>query len=345
MTPHNDWQWQQRGTAWKGIGIYHMTLTVSGRQPLLGDLVIPDDDPLRAYVSETPLAKDLVQCLLHLHERFPEIRVLQFCVMPDHLHAIIHVWRPMPRSIKLVMRSFWQADKHLRPLDSSSRSSISSELYSDIITPADSSCRSSISSGLYPDNNSPLFSEVPFLRPLSRQGQLQTMIQYVQMNPARLATKRLKPEFFCVQPNVEINGHLYSAVGNSKLLAQALRTPVHVRHTMTEAARLGNPQPLNDYIASCYDAARQGSVMVSPFISSWEKDILHTLLAEQRPIIYLAQNGFKDFYKPSALLFDAVASGRLLILSPWPYDPTKQHVSRADCIALNTFAENICSPA
>jgi hypothetical protein len=198
---------------------------------------------------------------------------------------------------------------------------------------------------LYSDNNFPLFSEVPFLRPLSRQGQLQTMIQYVQMNPARLATKRLKPEFFCVQPNVEINGHLYSAVGNSKLLAQALRTPVHVRHTMTEAARLGNPQPLNDYIASCYDAARQGSVMVSPFISSWEKDILHTLLAEQCPIIYLAQNGFKDFYKPSALLFDAVAAGRLLILSPWPYDPTKQHVSRADCIALNTFAENICSPA
>ena len=103
-------------------------------------------------------------------------------------------------------------------------------------------------------------------------------------------------------------------------------------HIQPEAARLGNPQPLNDYIASCYDAARQGSVMVSPFISSWEKDILRTLLQEKRPIIYLAENGFKDYYKPSALLFDAVANDRLLILSPWPYDPSHKHVSRADCI-------------
>jgi hypothetical protein len=112
---------------------------------------------------------------------------------------------------------------------------------------------------------------------------------------------------------------------------------------MTEAARLGNSQPLNDYIASCYDAARQGSVMVSPFISSWEKDILNTLIAEHRPIIYLADNGFGQYFKPSSLLFDAVDAGHLLILSPLSYDPTKRHVSRADCIALNNIAEEICS--
>ena len=71
--------------------------------------------------------------------------------------------------------------------------------------------------------------------------------------------------------------------------------------------------------------------------------ILRTLLQEKRPIIYLAENGFKDYYKPSALLFDAVANDRLLILSPWPYDPSHKHVSRADCIALNAMAEDICA--
>jgi hypothetical protein len=34
-------------------------------------------------------------------------------------------------------------------------------------------------------------------------------------------------------------------------------------------------------------------------------------------------------------LFDAVAEGRLLILSPWPFDPKKKQVTRAECVAMN----------
>jgi len=56
----------------------------------------------------------------------------------------------------------------------------------------------------------------------------------------------------------------------------------------------------------------------------------------------LADNGFRDYYKPSARLFDAVDAGNMLILSPWSYDPSKKHVSRTDCIALNSIAEEIC---
>ena len=358
---HDIWHWQEPGTAWKGIGIYHMTLTTAGRRPILGSLEIPEQDPAKAYVAETPLAKDLVQCLLHLHEHFPEIRVLQFCVMPDHLHAIIHVWRPMPRSIRMVARSFWQAAKRLvsspRPADSSCRSSIASELYSDNPVPAS---RSFIASGLYPDipssaeansrssiaselySDNP-FTERPFLRPLSRQGQLQSMIRYVQMNPARLATKRLKPGFFCVQHNVEINGRMYDAVGNIFILSEEHRQPVHVRHDLVNLAKAGNDQPLRDYMNDCVKAARNGTVMVSPYISEYEKDVLNVLLKENRFVILLADNGFGKFFKPSDALFDAVAQGRLLILSPWQHDPDKRHISRPECVALNGFAEEICS--
>ena len=35
------WHWQESGTAWKGVGIYHVTLTVPSREPLLGKLVNP----------------------------------------------------------------------------------------------------------------------------------------------------------------------------------------------------------------------------------------------------------------------------------------------------------------
>ena len=58
----------------------------------------------------------------------------------------------------------------------------------------------------------------------------------------------------------------------------------------------------------------------------WEE---HQLLGSQR--------GFSD------ALFDAVAQGRLLILSPFPYNPDKRDITRPECVALNGFAEEICA--
>ena len=51
-----------------------------------------------------------------------------------------------------------------------------------------------------------IFTERPFIRPLSRRCQLHTMMRYVQMNPQRLATKRLKPGFFHVQRDISSLG-------------------------------------------------------------------------------------------------------------------------------------------
>ena len=42
------WHWQQEGTSWRGVGIYHVTLAVPSREPLLGRLDIPDGDPAKA---------------------------------------------------------------------------------------------------------------------------------------------------------------------------------------------------------------------------------------------------------------------------------------------------------
>ena len=83
--------------------------------------------------------------------------------------------------------------------------------------------------------------------------------------------------------------------------------------------------------------------MVSPFISPDEKQVMQVLLKEQRHFILLTDNGFRDYYKPADILFDACAEGRLLILSPWPYDGGKRYISRADCMALNNMAEEICN--
>ena len=39
---------------------------------------------------------------------------------------------------------------------------------------------------------------MPFIRAMARYNQLQTTIRYIDMNPQRLATKRLKPGYLLV---------------------------------------------------------------------------------------------------------------------------------------------------
>ena len=178
---------------------------------------------------------------------------------------------------------------------------------------------------------------------MSRRGQLKTMIHYVQLNPQRLATKRIKPGFFRVQEGIEIAGRIYCGVGNVEILQAQDFAPVHVRRTMVEEAEHGDDKPLRDYMNSCVKAARKGAVMVSPFIHEKEREVMVVLLAEEHPIIYIADNGFGEYYKPSDGLFDTVAAGRMLILSPWEYDPKKRSVTREECVAMNKMAEEICN--
>ena len=323
---HEQWHWQEPGEAWKGIGIYHVTLTIPSREPLLGDLIIPDSDPSKAYVERTELGKEIVYIIGSIPHYRPQIRLLQYCLMPDHVHFILYVQQTMPYGIKSVVRGFWQAAKK-----------VGREYPILSISPNDIRENEQNKTTLHP-----IFTEMPFIRPMSRRGQLDAMMQYVKLNPQRLATKRLNPGFFHVQRNVAINGRTYDAVGNTKLLYQHRYMPVHVRRTMVEEAQHGEPQRLLSYKESCILAAQENTVMVSPFISPDEQDILHSLLEQKRPVIYLADNGFGQYYKPSSLLFDAVDAGQLLVLSPWPYDPQKRSISRAECIALNQIAEELC---
>ncbi len=360
------WHWQESGSTWKGVGIYHVTLTVPSREPLLGSLVIPDDDPAQSYVERTELGRALLECQRSVSVFHPEIQILQYSLMPDHLHSIWYVRRPMEKGIRYVVQAFWRAAKKLGrgqtflnsrlpggTMDESAAKAMltmagggtlaSAAMVLSSIAPADSRenpLREMLGGEAY-SHLAPIFTEMPFIRPMSRRGQLQTMIRYVQLNPQRLATKRLMPGFFRVQEGMAIAGRTYSGVGNVALLQAEHYATVHVRRTLVEAAERGDTQPLRDYMNGCVLAARKGAVMVSPFISPKEKAVMTVLLAERHPFIMLADNGFREYYKPPGILFNAVAAGRVLVLSPWPYDAAKRHISRADCVALNAMAEEI----
>ena len=384
----NQWHWQEPGTAWKGICVYHITLTVPSREPLLGRLVIPDGDPSQARVERTALGNAVVDELYVMCQHYPAIRIFQFCLMPDHLHAVIRVTRVMDTSIRSVIRGYWQGVKKLGrahtlaasggalavshdgpsaasggPLAAShdgplaaAHGNPSAAAHEGPLAVAPEFNSGTINEGKAAGNAAaestapkegywafPIFTERPFIRPLSRRGQLRAMMRYVQMNPQRLATKRLMPGFFRVQKGIEIAGRSYDGVGNVALLHAGSYDVVHVRSIWVKAAERGDRQNLRDYMNSRVLKARKGVVMVSPYISPQEKQVMQVLLDEQRPFILLADNGFREYYKPSDNLFDACAEGRLLILSPWQYDAGKRHISRADCQALNAMAEEIAA--
>ena len=387
------WQWQEPGTAWRGAALYHITLTVPSRQPVLGRLAVPDDNPANARVQRSALGDALVDTLLGIPYYHPEARVLHFCLMPDHLHAVVYVRCTMEQGIKTLVRGFWQGVKKLgracsyqergiAPSNTRGESkegglqkslskdqgkgweskegglqkSLSEEGGSSFLVPSttreelkEGSARlQELAAGLCAELGNdayysllPLFSEMPFIRPMGRYSQLQNTIRYLDMNPQRLATKRLMPGFFSVQKGIGIAGRSYDGVGNIALLHAERYDAVHVRRMWVSAAERGDSQPLRDYMNSRVLDARRGVVMVSPFISPHEKQVMQVLLAEQLPFILLADNGFRDYYKPTDALFDACAAGRLLILSPWQYDQGKRHITRADCMALNAMAEEM----
>lgn len=367
------WHWQEWGEAWKGVGLYHVTLTIPSRQPLLGRLDIPDGDATKATIERTALGDALVDALLEVPRFHPAIQILHFCLMPDHLHAVWYVRQEMSKGIGESVRGFWQGIKKLGRtqsyLTSSSispngiRENFQEEKCAKAISFQEEKCSKAISfqeekrllrslsenlRGQLGDEEyyaiPAIFTEMPFIRPMGQRRQLPATLRYIDMNPQRLATKRLKPDMLRVQSGIEIAGRSYSGVGNMMLLQAARFASVHVRRLwVEEAERHGDNTQLRDYMNNCVKQARQGTVMVSPFISPQEKQVMEVLLKERLPFIYLADNGFREYYKPQDSLFEAVSEGWVLILSPWEYDNDKRHISRADCVALNKMAEEICT--
>ena len=357
----NLWKIQEYGTTWKGKGLYHVTLTIPDRQRILGNLIIPNNVPTQAIVKPTPLGRAILDCQRAVQDHYPEIQILHYRLMPDHLHAIWFVKRPMDKGILSAVRGFWQGIKkigraysYLSLVTSNTIRKNTKEILPPSTTPQQihdlaQRLQTQLDDMAY-SQLSPIFTEMPFVRAMSRRSQLPTTIRYIDKNPQRLATKRLKPGYLYVQRSIEIAGRLYNAVGNVNLLDAESMLPVHVRRTMVEAAEHGKRDVLRNYMNSCVLAARNGAVMVSPFISPYERDVLAVLLREKHPVIYLTSDIIGDYYKPSDSLFDACAAGRVLLLNPvGEYRPVEdkrpngsRRITRTTCVALNALAEEVC---
>jgi REP element-mobilizing transposase RayT len=70
-------------------GAYFVTICTIDRLPLLGDVVVGADDPVRPYVELTEIGKIISDCWDKIDFIYENVRTNAFCIMPNHIHGII----------------------------------------------------------------------------------------------------------------------------------------------------------------------------------------------------------------------------------------------------------------
>ena len=171
---------------------------------------------------------------------------------------------------------------------------------------------------------------------LSGEGELQRWIAYLKDNPRRLSVKRQNPALFRVHFDVRISSFNCSAQGNMFLLHHPQRKQVQC------STHLYQPE-IEEQVAGFMAAARQGAVLVSPAISSGEKQTMRAALNARLPVIYISSKGLTPYTKPGGEYFEACAAGRMLIVSPFGHTNRNTVLTRPMCMTMNRLAFEIAN--
>lgn len=356
------WDYRQRA-------IYQVTLVQADRaRPLLGRLVINDPkappEAVTARVEPSELGAAILAHWKRLGDFTPEIKPLFCQLMPDHLHAILEVTRPMAKPLGNAIGGFKTGcEKIYRELALSAQDKA---LSAQDKAPPERNRRAC----LVPEaraSGAPRLWAAGFQDSiLFRAGQLDAMFNYLRDNPRRLAVKRLFPDLFRAVaalrrplPSLGVVG-AFAALGNRFLLdrplvqAQVSRRDFAYRREPKaggglKIARDAAGEPLVAQESAAFTAkaeallarARQGAVLLSPCVSEGEREIARRAFAEGLPLVVLRNKGFAPLEKPGGRHFDACAAGRLLMLAPaaWPHVPGEKPMTRRDALALNRLAQ------
>lgn len=159
----NDWDYRQPC-------IYQITLVLATRaSKALGRLVMHSGSAESAKIELSQVGNAVLREWQSIGNHHPEVKPLFMQVMPDHVHGILRVLKPMAKPLGNVIGGFKAG---------SSKAAIGS-------------------GGLW----APGFQDSI----LFRDGQLEAMFEYLRDNPRRLAIKKLMPDLFRVRREVGVN--------------------------------------------------------------------------------------------------------------------------------------------
>ena len=339
ITPHDIQHNQHRRAEWQdygGSGLYMVTLCIEGRQALFGRL----EGNIRAqrdtadfpHIVLSDLGRIVVEEELpKMHQFYPEIEVWKAAVMPDHLHLLLYISKPLPKGKRLgdIIRSFkggcsrawWAQASAARETALKSAGTATPAPAAAAPTPAAATPAAAVpglSSTVVAVKQPSLFESGFHDRIIKRPGMLDNIKRYMADNPLRALMRRQLPRLMERRLHLRIGTRDYAAFGALFLLKRAEKEQVfyHRRDRAT-----GLPAEQTEWYKSERERqlaeAREGVVLVSPAISKGEKLVIDAAIEEGLPVIHLQKEPIGPYWKPERKRFEACARGALLVLAPW----------------------------
>ncbi len=358
ITPHDIQHNQHRRAEWQdysGSGLYMVTLCIEGRQALFGRL----EGNIRAqrdtadfpHIVLSDLGRIVVEEELpKMHQFYPEIEVWKAAVMPDHLHLLLYVSKPLPKGKRLgdVIRSFKGGCSRAWWAQASAARETALKSAGTAAAPAPAAPAPAAAAAATvapaapaptppPAGGAPAAAAVPVLsstvvgfkqpslfesgfhdRIIKRPGMLENIKRYMADNPLRALMRRQLPRLMERRLHLRIGTRDYAAFGALFLLKRAEKEQVFY-HRRDRATGLPTEQTewyKNERKRQLAEA-REGVVLVSPAISKGEKLVIDAAIEEGLPVIHLQKEPIGPYWKPERKRFEACARGALLVLSPW----------------------------
>ena len=259
---------------YRGRSIYHITIGKAPACPVFSHI---SGSPSAPLVFRTAIGAIIERQILNFPNLCPSLQILQYAIMPDHVHFAIFARDYLPKVL----------GRYIGMMKVLTGQILRNEFpeITDIFTPD------------FHDR---------YLLPTHK---LQTVINYIRENPKRLLERREKPLFFQRINNLEINGIRWQAYGNLQLLNNPFKAPVIIHRADPEALLCAKHRRWKHLYEN-------GGVLVSPFISQPEKRVRHLCEEAGGKIILLSNKPFGEREKPAVHDFEQCSQGRLLILAP-----------------------------
>ena len=294
-------------------GIYMVTMTVEGRRPLFGRIYGTSDDP---RIELSALGSAVREEWWNIPSHHPEVKVYELQLMPDHLHGILFISEPLSCGLSGIIRGFKTG---------------CGRAYRRLVAPRPVATEwLQTLKGSHPQHGllfEPGFNDLV----LRTDDEYQRWKHYLRDNPRRLLMKRERPDLLQPFFNLKLGSYTYNGIGNRALLTAPQRMAVRVSRRLTG-------QQLEVEIARYLDAARNGTVLISPAISPGEKMVMRLAFDLHLPTIVVLRTGFTPLSKPKGEQFDACGQGRLLMLSTWEHSNEQVKLSATDCQQMNLMA-------
>ena len=315
--------YRARWMDYQSPSIQMLTLVTVDRKPLLAEL-------RGETISLTPLGTAVAREI----ERIPtylgaaSIEILDYVIMPDHVHILLHIHDRLPKHLGQYIRWFKvqcsdaftamveaarevMARGDTREGDSTTASGWASrEEAGRVLAGVSASMVSPKSKNLL------LFAHEYHDSLLYGRGQLARMKRYIKENPRRLALKRANRELFRIRQDYTIGRFSCTVLGNIFLAG-------HPQRQVLQCSRSLTPEQIEERKRECLMQAANGAVFITAAISQGEKVIARSLREHGFPLIILLEQGFPKpesshyhYFKPQGVYFEACAAGRLLLVEP-----------------------------